>query len=105
MARISVALLMFLIASGQSQRGGVSYRIALPLVMSVLSRAHVSGSLEYWGRCDAGLDFPKLQSPQKSADAPVDALREIFANNPEMQVKEEPSGKIRMVERDVPDDL
>jgi hypothetical protein len=103
---MTVGLLLALIASsGQNQRGGVGYRIGLPSVMSVLSRAHVSGSLEYWGVCDTGLDFPKLQSPQNIAVAPVDALREIFANNPDMQVKEGPHGIIRMVERDVPEDL
>ena len=101
----STAILLLLLASGGSQRGGVSSRIGLPLVMGVLSKAHVSGSLEYWGRCDAGLDFPELQSPQNIAHSPADALREIFANDPEMEVTEEPAGTIRMVERDVPGDL
>ena len=105
MAHIKAELLILLVALGQGQRGGTSYKVGLPVVMEVLSRAQVSGSLEYWGTCADGLDLPKLQSPQRIEDDPVEALRKIFANNPNMEVRKGSTGMIRMVERDVPQDL
>ncbi len=76
--------------------------------MSVLSRAKVSGSLEYWGRCDNMLrfpDFPKLSAPRSNAGSPVELLSEMFADDPSMQVTQERDGTIRMVEIDVARDL
>jgi hypothetical protein len=77
--------------------------------MGVLGAAHVSGSLEYWGRCELDHqlpDFPKLHAIEKNTDSPVQALREIFSgDDPEMQVTQEPDGTIRMAETDVPQDL
>jgi hypothetical protein len=76
--------------------------------MSVLSKAGLSASLEYWGRCDdihEFPDFPKLRTPRNSTDPPLKALREMFAGDPKMQVTQEPDGTIRMVEADVPTDL
>jgi hypothetical protein len=49
------------------QRGGVDREVATPLIMSVLSEAKLSGSLEYWGRCDnvSGVpDYPRLRAPR-----------------------------------------
>jgi len=76
--------------------------------MDVLSRAKVSGSLEYWGRCNNVYhlpDVPRLYPPQNSTGAPLEVLREIFNDDPKMQVTQDPDGMIRMVETDVPSDL
>jgi hypothetical protein len=81
-----------------------------PSITDVLSKAKVSGSLAYWGRCgyhEARPDLPKVRSrPEGSGSpTPVDALREMFADDPKMQVTQEADGMIRMFESDVPRDL
>jgi hypothetical protein len=108
MLRVASLLVLLLVAGdGNVERGGSSAKVALPLVMSVLSKAQVSGSLEYSGRCDPGerLDFPNLKVPGEIANDPLQALQEIFADDPMMQVTQDPNGMIRMVERDVPEDI
>jgi hypothetical protein len=90
------------------QRGGVRASVAEPIVMGVLINAHAGGSLEYWGRCELDHqlpDFPRLHAPGKKVDSPIQALREIFSEDPEMRVTQEPDGTIRMAETDVPQDL
>jgi len=76
----------------------------------VLSKAKVSGSLAYWGRCgnhDMRPDLPNVRPrPIDSGSAsPVQALREMFADDPKMHVTQEADGMIRMFESDVPRDL
>ena len=98
--------ILFAACLGQ-ERGGVSPKLGMPLVVGVLSKGQVSGSLEYWGRCDLNQlpDFPKLHSLEMSRGSTVQDLKEIFVDDPEMQVTQEPDGTIRMVEADVPRDL
>ncbi len=79
-------------------------------ITDVLSKAKVSGSLAYWGRCgnhEARSDLPNVRSrPKDSGSAsPVQALREMFADDPKMHVTQEADGMIRMFESDVPRDL
>lgn len=106
---LAILLIFFLFGGQGADRGGISSKVGLPLVMGVLSKADASGSLEYWGRCDSGpgkrFDFPKIRSGQKVGDDPVAALSEIFADDPEMRVTRDADGFIRMVETDVPKDL
>lgn len=87
-------------------RAGQDYKTAIPLILDVMHRGHLSGSLEYWGNCtdDHISDFPNLSTP-KSDSAPLQALREMLAGDKDMQVTEEPGGIIRMVEKSVPQDL
>jgi hypothetical protein len=105
----SIVLILLPLGGQEAEQAGVSSQVGLPLVMGVLGKAHASGSLRYSGRCEAGpgkrFDFPKLQSPQKVSDDPVAALREIFADDPQMRVTRDANGFIRMVEADVPRDL
>ncbi len=108
--RLFIAALVFVLSGvcwGQ-ERGGGDADVAVPLIMNVLRKAKVSGSLEYWGNCSNMRqfpDFPKLKAPRNDVGAPVETLREMFADDPKMQVTQEPGGMIRMVETDVPQDL
>jgi hypothetical protein len=79
-------------------------------ITDVLSKAKVPGSLAYWGRCgyhEALPDLPNVRPrPENSRSAPpVQALREMFAEDPKMHVTQDANGMIRMVESDVPRDL
>lgn len=103
---ITLILILFDACQGR-ERGGVSSEMAIPVVMGVLGKAGVSGSLEYWGRCnlDRLPDFPKVHVPGRNTNSPVQALREGFSGDPEMRVTQEPDGTIRMSETDIPRDL
>jgi hypothetical protein len=75
--------------------------------MAVFSRAHASGSLEYWGSCDIGErpDFPTLKADLLSRGSTIETLRELFSDDPPMRVNKDAAGLIRMVELQVPRDL
>jgi hypothetical protein len=106
---LSITFILVLAAGCRGQeRGGVRASVAAPIVMPVLINAHVGGSLAYWGRCELDHqlpDFPRLHALDKNTDSPVEALREIFSEDPEMRVTQEPNGTIRMAETDTPRDL
>jgi hypothetical protein len=85
--------------------GGLDPGVALPPIREVLSRAQVSGSLAYLGRCNFHPDFPQFRLPPSYSGSPREILQEMFAGNPKMRVTQEPDGKVRMAERDVPTDL
>ncbi len=111
--RFTLASALILVTSciGQGigkDRGGSDPRIAEPLIKNVLNRAQVSGSLAYWGRCGSHTwrpDFPKIRLLSDYSGGPREVLQELFADDPNMQVTQEPQGMIRMVETDVPSDL
>ena len=89
-------------------RGGQDYRATVEPITEVLRRGKISGSLEYWGSCNDGgpfPDFPPVTTPSSPSAPPLQTLREMFANDADMQVTQEPDGTIRMVERSVPLDL
>jgi len=80
------------------------------LITAVLSKAKVSGSIAYWGRCgyrEVLPDLPTLRVPRENLGSvsPVQALREMFADDPKLQVREDANGMIRMIESDVPRDM
>jgi hypothetical protein len=107
---LKMTSLLFLLASCLGQdRGGTSPGDASVLLGRVLSKAHASGSLEYWGVCnykEVYPDFPKLRAvPDRAGSSPVELLREMFSVDPEMKVNQDADGKIRMIEEDVPSDL
>ena len=77
-------------------------------VQKILSDARLSGSLEFSTVCDLGKPTPpflKLRPVSGNEGSALEALKELFANDPKMQVIQESDGKIRMRETDVPNDL
>jgi hypothetical protein len=104
-----VASVLVLVASSVGQdRGSIDPKWASVYIGNVLKGAQASGSLEYWGRCDSNgqsTDFPELRTPENENATTVQTLHEMFSNDPKMRVVQEPDGKIRMVETDVPRDL
>jgi hypothetical protein len=88
--------------------GGQDYGATIPHIMDVLRRRHLSGSLEYSGSCTDQFhspDFLKENAASNEAELSLQALREMFANDKDMQVTQEPDGIIRMVEKSVPQEL
>lgn len=77
-------------------------------ILEVLDRAKASGSLELSLHCDVGspppVYLPRLQ-PARSGGIPLQALREILADNPAIQVGQDSNGTFRMIEAGVPTDL
>ena len=86
--RLTLALVLLLLACCLGQeRGGTDPRVALPLITDVLSNAHVSGSLAYWGQCDWHRWYPDLPVLRVAtySGSPTEVLREMFAADPKMQ--------------------
>ena len=108
-SRLIPASILILLGSCLGQeRGGTDRTFAVPLLQRILSTAHASGSLGYWGRCELGQpypDFPVLSSPSDDSRPTLEILREVFANDRQMEVTQESNGLIRMFETDVPIDL
>jgi hypothetical protein len=104
-----MAALLFLLGPCLAQeRGGLDPRAARPLITEVLSKAQLSGSLEYSGVCDFHKvypDFPQLRWPTGHDSSPLEFLQTMFDVDPYMRVTQDSDGKIRMVETDVPSDL
>jgi hypothetical protein len=84
-----------------------SPKFAAPLqpLMETLRRANASGSLEL-SRCDFGPlpHIPSLRVPTATGPLPQ-ILREMFADDPAMQVTQDADATIRMIESGVPTDL
>ena len=92
----------------QFLQSGHDYGAAIMPILDVLRRGHVSGSLEYSGSCTDQFrnpDFSKLNTPSSDSEPPLQGLREMFANDKDMQVTQEPDRTIRMVAKSVPQDL
>jgi hypothetical protein len=107
--RLAMASLLFLVGSCLSQdNGGVDQTVTVPVVQKILSRAQLSGSLEYWGVCDVSTprpEFPQLQPVSGHEGFALDVLQEMFADDTKMRVTQESDGKIRMAKTHVPQDL
>ena len=86
-------------------RGGVDVRTGLPILQIAAEKTNAFGSFEYNGRCDGSSDFPKVHAPQNSETSPLSRFRDIFSDDLLMRVTQDSSGRIRMVETDVPRDL
>jgi len=80
-------------------------------IAEYLSKAHIDGSLSYWGRKACDFSFSESYVPVPAVRLPTtsgpitDVLQEMFADDPKMKVIQEPGGIIRMFETDVPSDL
>jgi len=89
-------------------KGGVDETRAVPMVQKILSKVQLSGSLEFWGRCDIAWprpEFPRLRPVSGHEGSALDALQEMFSDDAKMRVTQDTDGKIRMVETDVPQDF
>jgi hypothetical protein len=78
-----------------------------PLFESLRS-ANVSGSLEFSSpRCDPGIpaDWPNWRMLASSKESPLQVARETFADDPSIQVTQDPNGTIRMIQGGIPTDL
>ncbi len=82
------------------------------LVSQVLAKAHVNGSLSYWGRGPCSDSSSERYPPAPGLRGDVDTsgpigevLQKMFADDPKMRVTQEPGGIVRMSETDVPRDL
>jgi hypothetical protein len=73
-------------------------RVGLASILGVMSRAHLSGSLGY-------CNLPVNTTPVGPTTPPLQALREMLADNKDMRVMQDPDGTIRMLEKTVPQDL
>lgn len=84
---------------------------SLKPLLEVLDKAKVSGSLEFTGSCDSYSfhvfpEFPLIRVPAASKESSVlQTVREMFQDNPAMQVTQDSDGTIRMVESDVATDI
>jgi hypothetical protein len=90
------------------ERAGTPPRVAVPLLTEIFRSQKASGSIAYWGRCEAMKsypDFPTLRHPSDNSRPTLELLRDVFANDPKMEVAQDANGVIRMFERDVPLDL
>ena len=90
------------------EQGGTPPGVAVPLLTEIFRRHEASGSIGYWGRCEAMKsypDFPKLCYPSDDSRPTLELLRDVFAEDPKMQVTQDANGVIRMFESDVPTDL
>ncbi len=106
---LGLTLAMIGNCQGQGQ-AGINGGDSRSSIMGVLSQAKVSGSLAYWGRCDGREplpDLPKIRTRPNNWESrqPVGTLRDMFADDSKMQVKQESDGMVRMIERDLPRDL
>lgn len=101
-----VVILATVLLTGCQKPG--TARVAEVIVDSSVWRdSNASGSLIYRGDCQADGIAPRfpLRYHIKHTSSPVDALRDIFAENSKMQITQEPSGMIRISETDVPQDV
>jgi len=112
--RISILWLGALITTAclchaQGVKSGRKDFAARSTMAEVLAKTPFSGSLEYSGDCDMSQELPVLptvRAPLKDRDSSaLVTLREIFADDHKMQVKQETGGTIRMVESGVPQEL
>lgn len=106
-AIIMAALALITPCTGQD-RTKVDPAMTAAMIGRVLAKARTSGSLVYHGQCQAGggtWDLPAVSLPKHHEITPVQMLREMFADDPEMRVTQDANGYIRMAETDIPRDL
>lgn len=76
-------------------------------IAGILAKAEVPASLEYSGECGSHVyQFPPANIVARDqSKATLQILREVFSADPQMEIKQEDDGTIRMVEKDVPAEL
>ena len=109
-AKITAAVLLLTgtIVIAQSGRFGGSYDSNRQFIGKVLNTAHLSGSLIRSGTCRShhsrSAQPPTVRAP-RSLDSPIKILRDMLSDYPNMNVTQDQSGLIRMVEAGVPTDI
>jgi hypothetical protein len=102
-AALGLVLAMLGTCSGQDAKQA-SPLAKLQLMSDIFSKAQVSGSLQYRGRCQQFLpDPPNARTLLEIwGGPPLGVLSEMYADDPDMKVTQDPDGTIRMIERGVP---
>src|SRR5437660_8908271 len=71
-------------------------------IAEYLGKAHVNGSLSYWGREACNFSFSESYVPVPAVRVPktsgpiTELLQDMFADDPNMKVIQEPGGIVRM---------
>jgi hypothetical protein len=103
---VSVCLGQAQPGAGLLMRQGFDAWIRLQQIDNVLRSAHASGSLVYQGSCGhTSPEAPAVQVLSDYSGPPDETVKKMFVYVPRMRVTQEPGGKIRMVDTDVPSDL
>ena len=104
--RKGAAILVVLSLCPSILQAGNYNTASLRPILEILSEANLSGSLEFSGRCDMrGFpDFPRF-GLTTGEDGAIERLRKGFAGAPELQVLQDSSGTVRMLESSVPVDV
>lgn len=100
--------LMLLTPCFSQERAGTPPQVAVPMLTEIFRSQKASGSIAYWGRCEAMKsypDFPKLRQPSDNSRPTLDLLRDVFADDSKMEVTRDANGVFRIFESDVPMDL
>jgi hypothetical protein len=109
MLRLAFAVVFLISAIGSCAQivQSAKPQIIAPLrpLLEALANAGVSGSLELSSRCAAGPPFPNLRSRSTSGGSVLQVVREMFADNPAMQVMQDADGMVRMIENGAQTDL
>ena len=77
-------------------------------IKDVLDKAHLSGSIAYSYDCKVArsrLPVPPNVYAPRSTGSPLEVLREMFSVDSKMQVTQDPSRIVRIVQKDVPTDI
>jgi hypothetical protein len=76
-------------------------------MLEVLEKAKLSGSLEFTGNCDGVFppDLPPFRTITGRGGSTLQTLRKILRDDHAIRVEQDQTGKIRMVENDIPTDL
>lgn len=78
-------------------------------ILHFLWEGSLSGSLEYRSQCRSPYGWPRFPEaralPENWEGSPVNALREMFVDDPKIRVTQDSNGVVRIVESDVPADL
>jgi len=75
------------------------------LILEILDRASLSASFEFSGACPGhNPNFPPLGIVRLGHD-PIRDLHKVLADHPNIQIQQDSSGIVRMVERGIPKDI
>ena len=104
-----IVILTFLNIVAAQQPNQSTTKLVRPLILHILLKARVSGSLEYSGSCHVERPQPDISNVhvllKHWGRSPVQELAEMFADDRKMRVTQDSDGTIRMVERGVPMDF
>jgi hypothetical protein len=104
---IAFILGMLLQSPARDAQAGSIKGASLQPMLEVLEKSNLSGSLEFTGNCDGVLppDLPPLRTITGRGGSALQSLREILRDDHPIRVEQDQTGKIRMVENDIPTDL